>query len=444
MNHRTAPRILIVDDDRAFRRSTAELLRQEGHQVETAEDSVDAGETMKRSRFDLVLLDLRMPGVDGTGVVETLRRRGEHVPILMVSGFGSIDVAVRSLQLGADDFLSKPVDPEVLCSRVAGLLERRPVDVDVDAPAIVGRSVAMREALAAVRQVAPTQATVLLRGETGTGKELFARYIHDQSPRAPRSFVPVNCASLPESLLESELFGHVRGAFTGAISDKIGLFEAAHGGTLFLDEVGDMGLRLQQGLLRVLQEREVTPVGSVGARSVDVRVVAATHRDLGAEVAAGRFREDLFYRLNIFPIVLPPLRERRADVPLLVEYTLRRLRERSAVELPAAVSPFAIRLLRSYSWPGNVRELLGAVESAAIRASGRMRIEAQHLPPRIRTESSTDSGSDRYQSSRTRTDERAAIEAALEETEGVRGRAAELLGMSRTTLWRKIRDYQLD
>lgn len=444
MMERTTGRILIVDDDRAFRRSTAELLRQEGHEVETAEGAAGAGEAMQQGRFDLVLLDLRMPGIDGTGVIETLRRRGDNVPILMVSGFGSIDSAVHSLHLGADDFLSKPVDPELLCTRVSELLERRPTGMALESAAIVGRTAAIRETLAAMRQVGPTDATVLLHGETGTGKELFARAIHEHSPRSNGPFVPVNCASLSESLLESELYGHVRGAFTGAVSAKMGLFEAADDGTIFLDEVGDMSLRLQQGLLRVLQEREVTPVGAVTSLPVDVRVVAATHRDLHREVAEGRFREDLFYRLHIFPIVLPPLRDRRADVPLLIEHALRQLRERATTELPRSISPFAIRLLKSYSWPGNVRELFAAVESAAIRAGGRSQIEAQHLPERIRTETFGGSDRPRYQTNRPHTDERAAIQAALEEVDGVRAQAAELLGMSRTTLWRRIRAYDLE
>ncbi|MGI9038319.1 MAG: sigma-54-dependent transcriptional regulator [Gemmatimonadota bacterium] len=440
-----AHRILIVDDDRAFRRSTAELLRQEGYAVDTAEDSITAGEAIQGNRFDLVLLDLRMPGVDGMGVVETLRLRGEHMPILMVSGFGSIDAAVNSLQLGADDFLSKPVDPEVLCGRVAGLLERRPLDGSGDGlMGIVGQSAAMREVFASVRQVAPTDTTVLLSGDTGTGKELFARCLHELSARSTEAFIPINCAGLSEGLLESELFGHVKGAFTGAVADKKGLFEAAHGGSLFLDEIGDMSLRLQQRLLRVLQEREVTPVGAVATRAVDVRVIAATHRDLREEVAESRFREDLFYRLNIFPISLPRLSARRGDVPLLVERAIRRLRERSAHDLPATVSPFAMRLLQSYEWPGNVRELFAAVESAAIRAGDNPRIEAQHLPARVRGDSADDSDGGRYQADASGPDEKASISAALEEAQGVRTKAAELLGMSRTTLWRKMRDYGLE
>lgn len=444
MNRRRAgaKRVLIVDDDRAFRRSTAELLRQEGYDVETAEDAASAGERMGSSVFDLVLLDLRMPGVDGMGVLETLRRRGEDVPILMVSGFGSIDSAVRSLQLGADDFLSKPVDPAVLCGRVSDLLERRPTgDTATGRSGIVGHSPGMKKIFEAIEQVASTDTTVLLQGDTGTGKELVARYLHERSSRASRPFIAVNCAGLSEGLLESELFGHLRGAFTGAIADKIGLFESADGGTLFLDEVGDMSLRLQQRLLRVLQEREVTPVGAVETLAVDVRVIAATHRNLRREVAGGRFREDLFYRLNVFPIRLPPLRERTEDIPLLIERALRRLRERSARELPSAVSPFAMRLLQSHDWPGNVRELFAAVESSAIRAGDAARIEAQHLPAGIRRTDARETT--RYQAAAAAADEAAAIRAALEEAAGVRTRAAEMLGMSRTTLWRKMRDYDI-
>jgi len=281
---------------------------------------------------------------------------------------------------------------------------------------------------------------VLVTGETGTGKELVARAIHDSSARRRGPFQAVNCASLAEGLLETELFGHVRGSFTGAVGDKQGLFEAAHGGTLFLDEIGDISLNLQQRLLRVLQEREVRRVGSVRATPVDVRVVAATRRDLRREVAEERFREDLFYRLNVFPITLPPLRERAADIPLLVEAAMagaRRTRPR------LACSPLAMRTLRAHSWPGNVRELMAALESAAIRADGD-RIEAQHLPLEVRAPLEHDAaGGDRYRVHDAHGDERSTILAALEEAGGSRARAAEILGMGRTTLWRKMRLYDI-
>ena len=283
-------RILVVDDDRSFRLSTAELLRQDGHAVTVAASGAEAAAALDGERFDLMLLDVRMPGIDGVRLVEVLRTRGQRVPILMISGYATVAMAVESLHLGADDFLTKPVDPELLSARVRELLARRPLAHGPAPGGLVGAASGLSEVVEAVRRVAPSEATVLVTGETGTGKELVARAVHDLSPRAGRPFVPVNCAALAEGLLESELFGHVKGAFTGAAADKEGLFAAAHGGTLLLDEVGDMSLRLQQRLLRVLQEREVVPVGATRSRPVDVRVVAATHRDLGAEAAAGRFR----------------------------------------------------------------------------------------------------------------------------------------------------------
>ncbi len=440
-------RILLVDDDRTFRLSTAALLREDGYHVTGAADASEAAAALQEARFDLVLLDLRMPGLDGLHLIEVLRTRGERVPILMISGYGTVSSAVDALHLGADDFLTKPVEPELLSARVANLLARRPAPDRVHAGELggmVGRSAPMRDVFDAIRRVGPTDATVLVSGETGTGKELAARAIHDASTRRASPFMPVNCAALAEGLLESELFGHLRGAFTGAIADKRGLFEAAHGGTLFLDEVGDMGLRLQQRLLRALQEREVTPVGAVTPRRVDVRVIAATNRDLDAERAAGRFRDDLFFRLNVFRVHLPPLRERAADVPLLLEAALARLRARTGQAAPHGFSPLAIRLLRRYDWPGNVRELFAVVESAAIRADGE-RIGAQHLPPEVRTATTSIAiDESRYQRPSDNADERASILAALEQAGGVRSRAARLLGMSRTTLWRKLRQYGLD
>jgi two-component system response regulator HydG len=440
-------RILVVDDDRTFRLSTAELLRQDGHRVDVAADAREAVETMARTPFDLVLLDLRMPGMDGLTALEVMRTRGDAVPVLMISGFGTIDVAVQSLHQGADDFLTKPVDPDVLSAKVAELLERRPTEQSVRAGSLgrmVGRTPAMEEVFDAVQRVAPSEATVLITGDTGTGKELVARAVHDLSPRASKPFVPVNCAALAEGLLESELFGHVRGAFTGAVSPRRGLFSVADGGTIFLDEIGDMSLRLQQRLLRVLQEHEVVPVGSDRSESVDVRVVAATHRDLEEELRAGHFREDLYYRLNVFKVEVPPLRERPGDIPLLVEAALDRVRDRSKERNRPTVSPLAMRMLRRYEWPGNVRELFAMVESAAVRSGGG-RIEAQHLPANIREYQAGEGpqlDAPRYQPTEPDA-EREAIRTALAEAGGSKARAAELLGMSRTTLWRRLREYRL-
>jgi DNA-binding NtrC family response regulator len=437
-------RILIVDDDRAFRLSTAALLRADGYEVECVADGAAAADALRATRHDLVVLDLRMPGVDGLGVVEALRLWGERVPILMISGFGTVDSAVRALHLGADDFLTKPVEPDVLSARVADLLARRPLlDGVVQNPAgMVGRAPKMRETIASIRRVAAGDTTVLITGETGTGKELAARAVHDLSPRQRAPFVAVNCGALAEGVLESELFGHVRGAFTGAVRDRVGVFEAANGGTIFLDEIGEMSPPLQQRLLRVLQEREVTRVGASRAVKVDVRVVAATNRDLAGLVQQGRFREDLYYRLAVFPIALPPVRERRADIPLLVEHALTMLRARRAGAERLACSPLAMRLLRAYDWPGNVRQLFAVLERAAVEATYG-RIEAQFLPAELRPANAAEQREQRYRGSGAADDEREAIISALEQTGGALAQSAELLGMGRTTLWRKLKLYGL-
>jgi two-component system response regulator HydG len=436
-------RLLVVDDDHAFRVSTAALLRADGYEVDVAADANAAAQSLKAHAYDLVLLDLRMPGIDGIQFVETLRIWGETVPVLMISGFGTVEGAVRALHVGTDDFLTKPVEPDVLSARVAELLERRPVAQRDDGaiPGMIGRTAAIRSVFAAVRRVAPQDTTVLVTGETGTGKELVARALHKLSPRSGAPFIAVNCAALGEGVLESELFGHVKGAFTGAVRDREGVFESAHGGTIFLDEVGEMSSNVQQRLLRVLQEREVTRVGSSRPVKVDVRVIAATNRDLMKSVAAGQFRQDLYYRLAVFPIEVPPLRDRQADIPLLVAHAIERLRERVSDAHELACSPFAIRLMRMYEWPGNVRELMSVLERAAVDA-GFGRIEAQHLPPEVRRHAEP-GAEGRYKAEQTADDERDAIVAALEQTGGALARAAELLGMGRTTLWRKLKQYGL-
>jgi len=438
----TTTRILVVDDDLAFRESVAELLAQDGHLVATAEDAAAAVTALDRQRFDLLLLDLHMPGPDGITLTDLLRRRGERIPVLMVSGFSTVDAAVRALHHGVDDFLTKPVEPDDLCRRVADLLARRPraprqEDAGSETARIVGRSEVMREVLEAVHAVAPTTATVLVTGETGTGKELVARAIHAGSGRRG-PFVAANCAALAPGVLESELFGHVRGAFTGAVHDRPGLFRSAQGGTIFLDEIGDVDPNAQRGLLRVLQEREVTPVGSARAVAVDVRVIAATNRDLRVQVEQGRFRDDLFYRLNVFPVHLPPLRDRREDIPALVEALLETLA--ASVPPVPTISPAALRLLQSHDWPGNVRELRAVLEASAIRSTGGPRIDVQHLPPSVRAPRPPQ---DRYRPAGV-VDERTTITEALRAAGGVRARAADLLGMGRTTLWRKMKAYGLD
>jgi len=431
--------LLVVDDDRAFRLSATALLAAEGHDVESVGDASAAAAAVRAKRFDLMLLDLRMPGLDGIGLVEALRVWGEDIPVLMVSGYGTIDTAVRALHMGVDDFLPKPFDPDVLIERVRELLVRRPAVSSVTATGgLVGRSAAMRVLYTQLHQVAPTEATVLITGETGTGKELVASAIHEFSRRAAGPFLGINCAALAPGILESELFGHVRGAFTGAVRDRDGLFESASGGTIFLDEVGEIPPAVQLRLLRVLQEREMIRVGDDRPRKVDTRIVAATNRDPRSLVRAGTFRDDLFYRLNVFPVVVPPLRDRREDIPLLVANVLARL-GRSARDC----APLAMRLLRAYTWPGNVRELFTAIESASIRAAGG-RIEAQHLPSDVRgADGDAFESRSRYRMPVDPIAERETIEAALGLAEGGLTRAAELLGMGRTTLWRKVKAHNL-
>ncbi|MEP6835069.1 MAG: sigma-54 dependent transcriptional regulator [Gemmatimonas sp.] len=437
-------RILIVDDDRVFRLSMAALLEGDGYEVQAVASGAEAVHALRDAHFDAMLLDVKMPGADGITVLEALRIWGNGIPVLMISGVGTVKDAVRAMHIGADDFLTKPVEPELLSARLGELLGRRPnaaaYATTTDRPAMVGRSTAMLQLSDQIARVAPTNATVLITGETGTGKELTAKAVHMQSERGSNPFVAVDCGALSESLLESELFGHVRGAFTGALRDKAGLFESASGGTIFLDEIGGVSFALQQRLLRVLQEREATRVGALRPTQVNVRVIAATNRELRSEVQAGRFREDLFYRLNVFPIVLPPLRERRSDIPLLIEHALASAARPGSP--PAPCTPFAIRLLRAYDWPGNVRELFAVIESASIRAAGG-RIGAQHLPPEVRGswEADLTNLAPRYQADLSDEGERQAILLTLAETGGALARSAELLGMGRTTLWRKLKGY---
>ena len=433
--------ILIVDDDATFRMTTAALLEADGHRVETAANGAEASERLKNRTYDLLLVDYKMPGIDGIALVEALRLWGHSAPILMISGFGTVESAVRALHVGADDFLTKPVEPDVLSARVADLLELKPQPgkKDGNSPGgIIGRSSVMQALFERIERVAPTESTVLITGETGVGKELVARAVHAMSPRRAKPFLAVNCAALAEGVLESELFGHVRGAFTGALRDRAGVFEAASGGTLFLDEIGATTPALQSRLLRALQEKEITRVGSTSVVKTDVRVVAATNRPLETLVAEGKMREDLLYRLAVFPLLVPPLRDRPSDIPLLVEFWLGRLRETLPTARHLSCSSFALRLLRKYDWPGNVRQLFAALESAAI-SSGGGRIEAQHLPESVRA--AEQGSSARYRASGPAEDERQAIEDALAQAGGSLTRAAELLGMGRTTLWRKLRAH---
>jgi two-component system response regulator HydG len=452
------PRILIIDDDRAFRVGTGALLADEGYEVDAAPGGDDGLERLRSDDFDLVLLDLKMEGRTGLSVLEELRRAGNDVPVVMLTGFATVDSAVQALKLGADDYVTKPCDNSVLRSKIRTILARRQPVLGEGAARIVATGSRMKEVHRSIARVAPTESTVLLRGATGTGKELVARAIHEESPRHGRPFVAVNCSALAEGLLESELFGHARGAFTGAVSDRKGLFEEANEGTIFLDEIGDVSPGMQARLLRVLQEREVTRVGTARAVPVDVRVIAATHQDLEARVEEGRFRADLYFRLKVFQIRIPDLRDRPEDIPALAAAAVARWNER--VSMPTrritGFSDEAMEILQAYDWPGNVRELMAAVEHACIVCDGH-RILPCHVPDEVREGASAERKPDaeersvaangetgrRYQASAGPEAEREAIRKALEDAAGNRTRAAALLGMGRTTLWQKLKEYGL-
>jgi two-component system response regulator AtoC len=447
-------RILIADDDDALRESLELVLSAEGYEVVTARDGEAALALLEAQPVDLVLCDLRMPGLDGLALLPQIVRRLPGVPVVLMSAYGSADLAVEAMQRGAYDYLAKPFQPsEVLLTlrkarererlRRANQILQRDVQRAVGDRPIVAASPAMIQVLEIVERAAEFKATVLLQGESGSGKEVIARAIHSQSPRRDEAFVAINCAAIPEALLESELFGHAKGAFTGADRSRRGLFSEADGGTLFLDEIGELPIALQAKLLRVLQEEEVRAVGESKPRRVDVRVLAATARDLETEVAAGRFREDLFYRLDVVRVKVPPLRERREDIPLLVDHFLRRAPETLGKGM-RAIDDDALERLVDYAWPGNVRELENVLERAVILCRGD-RLSLADLPPNL-----TAAPAERRSSSRDLSLRRArrAVEArliseALEATGGNRTHAARLLGISHRALLYKLKEYGL-
>ena len=359
-----ADRILIIDDDESIRKVLGYMLEEAGYRVEKAASAEEGLRALAAQRPDLVLSDIKMPRKDGIELLGEIKAADPSLPVIILTAFGSVETAVEAMKRGASDYLTKPISRDDLTMTVAKTLKLHRLEVEnadlrdtirerFRFESIIGLSPAMTEMFDALKRVAPTDATVLITGESGTGKELIAKAIHYNSPRRAARMVAVNCAAIPQDLLESELFGHVRGAFTGAIRNKPGKFELAHGGTIFLDEIGAMPLLLQAKLLRVLQEREVERVGDERTTEVDVRVVAATNRPLAARITAGEFREDLYYRLNVVPVRVPPLRERAGDIPLLADHFVRRFAAGARVSL----APEAVQALESYPWPGNVREL---------------------------------------------------------------------------------------
>ncbi|MEK6549511.1 MAG: sigma-54 dependent transcriptional regulator, partial [Nitrospirota bacterium] len=448
--------ILLIEDNERMARVLAQHMELEGHTVILELDGAAGLEAFRLQKVDLVLTDLKLPEKSGLEVLQAVKDENPLIPVVVMTAYGSIETAVKAVKDGAFDFLQKPVDPEKLLVTISKALEKRHLQTEnlllkeelsqARSAKLIGRSRALAEALEKAKKVAAGTTTVLLLGESGTGKELFARMTHDLSPRKNGPFVAINCAAIPKDLLESELFGHERGSFTGATGRKIGKFELADEGTIFLDEIGDMDQGLQAKVLRVLEGDRFMRVGGTSKVKADVRVVAATNKDLQAAVAKQVFREDLYYRLNVFPIVIPPLRDRREDIPLLVEYFLAmycRELKREGLQ----VSPEAMEIMMKHSWTGNVRELQNCIERAVILCDG-LTIMPEHIGLRQNErpleEDLTPTGSlQEASSAASRAVESRMIERVLRDTGGNKSKAAEILKVSYKTLLTKIKDYGL-
>ncbi len=451
-------RLLIAEDEPLLRVSMSDALRKEGWTVDVAADGVKAAALFEQYLHDVVVSDLVMPSLDGMGLLRRVKELHADSTVVIITAHGSVEKAVEAMRQGAADFVTKPFSMTQLLVRLESVCSRRQLQQEnvrlreqladrYSFSNIIGKSRKMQEVFWLIREVAHSDATVMIQGESGTGKELVASAIHYNSRRKARPYVRVSCASLPESLVESELFGYEKGAFTGAGQRRIGRFEAAAGGTLFLDEIGDLPLAVQAKLLRVLQERQIERLGSNHPIDVDVRWVSASLRSLEEEVAQGRFREDLFFRVNTVPIHLPPLRERREDIPLLAEAFLREFAGERGKDLEG-LSDAALEVLDGHGWPGNVRELRNVIERAVVFCHA-PRITPEHLPPGLRDApvSSPSPGPPGPPEPLRQAVERAeaeAIRTALAATDGRRNEAAEILGISRKTLWEKIKAYGLD
>ncbi|HSL20049.1 MAG TPA: sigma-54 dependent transcriptional regulator [Vicinamibacterales bacterium] len=456
--------ILIVEDKESLRTMLRHALERAGHGVLEAADQDEAVRLLNASRPAVVLSDLRLPIGDGFGVLRAAREIDSEIPVIVMTAYGSIEDAVSAMKQGALDFLAKPVDPDHLLLMVSRALEQRrlitenllmreELAVRRGAPQIVGDDAALKRVLASLHRAAATDATVLLEGESGTGKELFARTLHALSPRSSEPFVAINCAAIPETLLESELFGHEKGAFTGAVARKPGKFELANRGTLFLDEIGDLPLALQAKILRALEEKRFDRLGGTSLIQVDVRLVAATNQALKAAVAARRFREDLYFRLSVFPIVIPPLRERKGDIGLLTRFFVERFC-RDLKKKPMVISAAALEALQQYAWPGNVRELQNCIERAVILADG------DTLQPRHLNLSFAPAGGERDADPWDQIDlsgtmaeavrrttaevERRKIVEALNDSGNNKPRAAEILQVSYKTLLAKLKEHRIE
>jgi two-component system, NtrC family, nitrogen regulation response regulator NtrX len=437
--------VLIVDDERGIRETLRAVLEDEGFEVETAASGEECLKMVERRSFGCVLLDVWLPGIDGLETLSLMKDRGTDASVVMISGHGTIETAVRATKLGAFDFIEKPLSIEKTVLTIRNALRQRELERSNaaltaelrDEWMMVGESVGMRALRKQIDLVAPTDGRVLIYGESGTGKELVARAIHARSLRAAAPFVELNCSAVPEELIESELFGHVRGAFTGATHPKRGKFELADGATLFLDEIGDMSARMQAKVLRVLEEQRFEPVGSPTPMRVDVRVLAATNKRLEVEIERGHFRSDLLFRLNVIPFEVPPLRERAEDVPVLVEHFNRKF-SLAYKKRPKRFEPDAFDALQAYSWPGNVRELRNTVERVVIMHTA-ARVSAADLP--LLSGEEMPATPTRFSSFRDASEahQREFIRSKLAEAEGNVSRAAELMGMDRSHLYRRMK-----
>lgn len=445
----TPENVLIVEDEELMRSILRQLIEGEGYRVFTADSTESALAVFSSNRIDVTLTDIKMSGRDGLALLDQIKAADEEAIVIIMTAYSSVDTAVAALRKGAYDYITKPFVNDDLIQTVRNALSHRRLFQEnrylrrelrrqrADAE-IIGQSEAIRAVFDLVEKVSSTSANVLIEGESGTGKELVARAIHFQSDRADKPFLAINCGALPESLLESELFGHVKGSFTGAVADKIGYFRSAAGGTLFLDEVGDMPPALQVKLLRALQEREVTPIGSSVPVRFDARIIAATNKRLETEMAEGRFREDLYYRLNVVEIDVPPLRERREDIPVLVEHFISSSARRQGI-VEKEVSTAAKELFNNYDWPGNVRELEHVIERALILSGDQ--IDVNDLPVKLTGNTFSAAGDDKFKS--LDQVEREYILEVLESVSQDKAVAAKILGIDLSTLYRKLKRYEI-
>jgi two-component system nitrogen regulation response regulator NtrX len=442
--------ILIVDDEVGILQSLQGVLEDEGYRPATAESGEACLALVQKRPFDLVLLDVWLPGMDGLETLAKIKEMEDGPEVVMISGHGTIETAVRATKLGAFDFLEKPLSLDKTLIVVKNALETRRLrsenrDLKRNLPptVIVGDSVPMKALRQQIGLMAPTNGRVLIYGESGTGKELVARAIHAESQRKDAAFIEVNCAAIPEDLIESELFGHIKGAFAGARTEKIGKFQRADGGTLFLDEVGDMSLKTQSKVLRTLDEQRFTPVGGDEPLTVDARVIAATNHDLEEEISRGNFREDLFYRLNVIPFYVPPLRERKEDIPILARHFLKEFSAQYSRH-PKEINEDALDVLMRYAWPGNIRELRNVIERIVIMNPTVTRFERKHLPPLVYRDGNRRTGTEFTSLQQARQAyERDYILKKLDENHGNISRTAEVLGLERSHLYRKMKALQI-